>query len=265
MKSLLVLIALASSAFGAYGAYAAEIGSPAWADSADVEEHLGRQLPLDARFTDSDGKPVQLHDAFDGTHPVLLVLAYYDCPQLCSLVLDGATRAITALRDQGFSPSKYRVVTISFDAHEQLDRAHRKQLAVASKAGITWPFWIGDDEAIGALTTALGFHFLRDPRTQAIAHPAVAFVLTPDGKISRYLYGIDYAPRDLRLALLEASDGKTGSFADKILLHCFRYDPSTRRYGLFVERFLRIGAALIFVVCCGLWWLVRREERRRRR
>ncbi|HEY0255740.1 MAG TPA: hypothetical protein VGC41_29625, partial [Kofleriaceae bacterium] len=144
-----------------------------------------------------------------------------------------------------------------------IDRAKRKQTSVVARAGITWPFWIGDDTAIGELTSALGFQFLRDPKTQAIAHPAVAFVITPDGTISRYLYGIDYAPRDLKLALLEASDGKTGSIGDKILLHCFRYDPATRRYGLFVTRFLQIGAALIFLVCCGLWWLVRREELRR--
>jgi protein SCO1/2 len=244
-------------------------GSPAWAEQADVTEHLGDQLPLDLRFTDSTGHPVVLRQLFDGVHPVLLVLAYYECPQLCSLVLDGAVAAMRQLDTWGWKLGpRYRVVTISFDATERIDQAARKQASVVGALGTSleaWPFLVGNDANVRALTDHLGFKFLRDPRTGNIAHAAVVFVLTPDGKISRYLYGTDYAPRDLKLALLEASDGKTGSFGDKILLRCFHYDPASRRYGLFISRFMKIGGlvilALALVLGRGLW----RHERRRAR
>ncbi|HEY4059034.1 MAG TPA: SCO family protein, partial [Kofleriaceae bacterium] len=201
-------------------------GSPAWAESADVTEHLGKTIPLDLVLTDSAGKKVPLRSLFDGTHPVLLVLAYYECPQLCSLVLDGASRAMRQLEGWGWSlGSRYRVVTISFDENERPEQAARKQASMLSAIGRrdpdAWPFLVGDSPSISALTEALGFHFLRDPRTGTLAHTAVVFVLSPTGVISRYLYGIDYAARDLKLALLEASDGKTGSVGDKILLRCF--------------------------------------------
>jgi protein SCO1/2 len=250
MKYALAIIMTA--AVGAR-ATAAPPGTPAWAQSADVTEHLGAKLPLDIAFTDTTGQRVPLRDLFDGTHPVLLVLAYYECPQLCSLVIDAAVRAMRELGNQGFVLGpQYRVATISFDSTEHTDQASRKQGAVLGTLGqpdlTSWPFMVGDDASVHALTDALGYHFMRDPQTGAIAHPAVAFVLTPDGTISRYLYGIDYPPRDLKLALLEASDGKTGSFGDKVLLRCFHYDPTTRRYGLFVARFMQVGGALIFIV-----------------
>jgi protein SCO1/2 len=239
---------------------AALAGTPAWAEGADVTEHLGDKIPLDAAFTDTAGHRVTLRSQFDGTHPVLLVLAYYECPQLCSLVLDGA---VAAMRQLDWHPGdQYRVLTISFDATERIDQAARKQAAVTAKVPTNaWPFYVGDEPNIDALTNALGFHFLRNG-TQ-LAHAAVVFVLTPDGTISRYLYGTDYAPRDLKLALLEASDGKTGSFGDKILLRCFHYDPSTRRYGLFVARFMKIGGAMIFVIVLALFASFWRHERRR--
>ncbi|CAN5620418.1 SCO family protein [soil metagenome] len=243
-------------------------GSPAWAEGADVTEHLGSKLPLDLVFTDSTGQRVASRSLFDGVHPVLLVLAYYECPQLCSLVLDGAVAAMHQLEGWGWKLGpRYRVVTISFDAHEQTDQAARKQASVLAKLGRTdrsaWPFLVGDDANITALTGALGFKFLRDPRTGTLAHAAVAFVLSPDGMISRYLYGTEYPARDLKLALLEASDGKTGSVGDKILLRCFHYDPASRRYGLFISRFMKIGGALIFVIASLLILAFARHERAR--
>ncbi len=242
-------------------------GSPAWAETADVTEHLGARVPLDAAFTDTAGRRVELRSLFDGTHPVLLVLAYYECPQLCSLVLDGTVRAMQALDGMGWhAGAQYRVVTISFDATERTDQAARKQAAVLATLGrvAPWPFLVGGEPAITALTDALGFRFLRDPRTGTLAHPAVTFVLTPDGTISRYLYGVEYAPRDLKLALLEASDGKTGSFGDKILMRCFHYDPADRRYGMFVQRFMQVGGGLIFLVALATIAGFARSARRRR-
>jgi protein SCO1/2 len=244
-------------------------GSPAWAEGADVVEHLGDKLPLDLVFTDSRGRPTPLRELFDGTHPVLLVLAYYECPQLCSLVLDGAVTAMANLERMGFELGpQYRVATISFDATERTDQAARKQASVVGKLGKddrAWPFLVGDGASVRALTDRLGFRFLRDDRTGNIAHTAVVFAISPDGMISRYLYGTDYAPRDLKLALLEASDGKTGSFGDKILLRCFHYDASTRRYGLFISRFMKVGGLLIFLVVLSVLAVLWRHDRLRSR
>jgi protein SCO1 len=225
---------------------AAAPNTPEWAEDADVVEHLGAKLPLDLPFRDSTGADVTLRRYFDGTHPVYLVLAYYECPQLCSLVLDAANKAMAQLHGWGFDD--YRALTISFDATESTDQAARKKQML----GASWPFLVGDAASVEALTERLGFHFLRDAKTGAIAHAAVTFVIAPGGTISRYLYGIDAPPRDLRLALLEAGDGKVGSLGDKILLRCFHYDSATHRYGLFVARFMQVGAALIFVVAVGL-------------
>jgi protein SCO1/2 len=245
-------------------------GTPAWAETADVTEHLGARLSLDLSFVDSAGQRTPLRSLFDGVHPVLLVLAYYECPQLCSLVLDATVTAMQALARQGWQVGReYKVATISFDATERIDQAARKQASVLAGLGqrdpAAWPFLVGDDASVRALTSRLGFQFLRDPRTGAIAHPAVVFVLTPDGVISRYLYGIDVPPRDLKLALLEAGGGKTGSFGDKVLLRCFQYDPATRRYGLFVSRFMKIGGAMIFLIVLAMLSGFARHEYRRAR
>ncbi len=251
-------------------ARAAAPGSPAWAETAGVVEHLGARLPPELGFVDARGQRVPLGSLFDGVHPVLLVLAYYECPQLCNLVLDGATRAMRQLEAQGFALGRqYRAVAISFDATERIDQAARKQTSVLAGLGrrdpADWPFLVGDDATVHALTSRLGFEFLRDPQTGAIAHPAVAFVVTPDGAIARYLYGIDYPARDLRLALLDASDGKTGSFGDRVLMRCFRYDPTTRRYGLFVARFMQLGGAIILAIVLAMAWVFTRHELRRAR
>src|SRR5262245_17102601 len=258
-------------------------GTPAWAETADVTEHLGAQLPLDLVFVDAGGQRTALRSLFDGKLPVLLVLAYYECPQLCSLVLDSTVAAMQAMARQGWQlGQQYKVATISFDATERIDQAARKQASVLARLGqptaasgdgdprfaadpASWPFLVGDAASVTALTQRLGFQFLRDPRTGALAHPAVVFVLTPEGTISRYVYGVEFPPRDLKLALLEASDGKTGSFGDKILMRCFQYDPATRRYGLFVARFMKLGGfAILLIVFAIMSGFVRHEVRRAR-
>jgi protein SCO1/2 len=269
-RALIVLAALALAPARARADGAAPPGSPAWAETADVTEHLGARLPRDLAFTDAQGQPIALGGLFDGVHPVVLVLAYYECPQLCSLVLDGTGAAMQMLAGQGFRVGReYRAATISFDTTERIDQAARKQASVLGKlpgaSVLDWPFFVGKDASIRALTQALGFSFLRDPRTGALAHPAVVFVLTPGGTISRYLYGTEIPPRDLKLALLEASQGKTGSVGDRVLLRCFQYDPATRRYGLFIARFLQVGGGVIFAfVLAILAWFIRFERRRAR-
>jgi protein SCO1/2 len=270
-RAVLAVVALLGGLRGNVAeAQAVAPGTPAWAEGADVVEHLGARAPLDLRFVDASGQRVQLRSLFDGVHPVLLVLAYYECPQLCSLVLDAVVAAMRTLDQQGWKLGpQYRVATISFDATERIDQAARKQASVLAKLGAgdaaPWPFLVGDADSVRALTQRLGFSFLRDPRTGALAHAAVVFVLTPEGVISRYLYGIDYPPRDLKLALLEASEGKTGSFGDRVLMRCFEYDPATRRYGLFVSRFMKVGGLLIFlVVLAMLGGFIRYEHRRAR-
>jgi protein SCO1/2 len=274
--SLLAALAAAALASGAASPEPAP-GTPAWAEGSDVTEHLGARLPLDLGFVDSGGRRTTLRSLFDGRHPVLLVLAYYECPQLCSLVLDGAVRAMQDLDRQGFRLGpRYRVATISFDATERIDQAARKQASVLATLGgapgadpeaaaATWPFLVGDAASVRTLTERLGFQFLRDPRTGAIAHPAVVFVLSPDGMISRYLYGVEYPARDLKLALLEASGGRTGSFGDRVALRCFQWDPATRRYGLFVARFMQVGGLMIFVIVIAMVSVLVRHEIRRAR
>jgi protein SCO1/2 len=260
-------VALASGPAGAASQDPAPPGSPAWAETADVVEHLGAVLPLERGFVEATGRRTALGALFDGVHPVVLVLAYYECPQLCSLVLDATVAAIQQLERQGFRlGAQYRVATISFDATERIDQAARKQASVVGKLGRgapDWPFLVGDADSVRALTQRLGFSFVRDPATGALGHPAVVFVLTPDGAIARYLYGIDYPARDLKLALLEASHGRTGSVGDRVMMRCFQYDPATRRYGVLISRFMQLGGLMIFaVVLAGLVALVRQERRR---
>jgi protein SCO1/2 len=233
-----------------------------------VEEHLGAHLPLDLELRDSRGSPVRLAELLAGSQPTLLTLAYYHCPMLCSLVLG---KVVSTVRELGWTPGKeYRLLTVSFDENDRPEDARRKRNAVLAAAGLAekeapWPFLVASRPAIAALADRLGFRFWRDPRTGEIAHPSVVFVLTPEGKISRYLYGLDYSARDAKLALLEASEGRTGSSLDRMLLACFRYDPATRRYGPYIFGFLRIGALAIFAaLAAGLGALWLRNRRRRR-
>ncbi len=247
---------------------AAELPPPPAVAAVTVEEHLGTQVPLDLAFTDTAGHLVRLADVVTGDKPVLLVLAYYECPMLCSLILDGTVRAIKDLDALGWRlGGQYRALTISFSDRELPYQAGKKQDSLLGQLpGVKpadWPFWVGQTLEIGKLTDVLGYRFARDPATGQLAHPAVIFVLTPGGQISRYLYGIDFPARDLRLALLEAGQGKVGSFGERLLLRCFRYDPATRRYGFFIQRFMQAGAVLIFAVVASLLILLWRRERRR--
>ena len=254
----------------ARGAPRPAIASPSGISNVDIEENLGARVPSDLVFTDAAGKRVRLGDLFDGARPVVLVLAYYRCPMLCDLVLGGISRALRELR--WTAGREYRGITVSIDPKDRPAAAGLKQTKVLQAVGQTgpeaaagWPFLVGDEASIHALAGAVGFRYVYDPRSEQFAHPAVAIVLTPDGRVSRYLYGVSFRLLDLRLALTEAARGRVGTIVDRLLLTCFRYDPSARRYGFYVSAVLKGGASLS-LLALGLFLVSvwRRDARRAR-
>lgn len=242
--------------------------APAAVASADVEEHLGARLDRSLSFKDTEGRAVRLDELFTGDKPVLLVLAYYHCPMLCGLVLRGAANGLS---DLAWTPGReYRVVTVSFDPRDTTEAGREKRQSTL--AGLhrplaspgDWPFLTGDEASIRSLADTLGFRFAYDERASAYAHPAAIFALTPDGRVARYLYGVEFPARDLRLALTEAGEGRTGSFVDRVLLTCYRFDPASRRFGPYITGFMRLGGAMILLAVGGLVLALALAERRRR-
>ncbi len=232
----------------------------------DVEEHLGARIPRDIELRDESGKTIATSELFDDTHPVILVLAYYRCPMLCPVVLQGVTKA---LRDAGLiMGTDYRLITVSIDPEDTPVEAQKRKDALLVKAGPEARrgahFLVGSAAATRAVADAVGFRYAFDASTSQYAHPAVVMVLGPGGRISRYLYGPQPEARDVRLALTEAAEGKVGSIVDRVLLTCYRFDPATRRYGPSIVVFFRVGAIVIFVVVMSLLGMLWRLERRRR-
>ncbi len=220
-----------------------------------IDEKLGAQVPLDVELVGGDGAPFLLGSVFDGKKPVVLALVYYDCPMLCGLILSGTAKA---MRENGLVLGQdYRAVTISFDPDEkpaqgaERRRGYLQTLGVPD-AGPEWPFAVGAAEATRRVSDAVGFHFDKDLATGEWAHMAAIFVLTPDGRVSRYLYGIEYPPKDFRLAVVEAAGGKVGTSFDRFLLTCYRYDPATRKYEPYAWGFVRAGALLVLLGLGGL-------------
>jgi protein SCO1/2 len=216
-----------------------------------VTEHLGNKIPLDLTFTDETGKSVKLAEYFGKGKPVILTLAYYECPMLCSLILNGLTNGVRKL---ALVPSEdFQMVTISIDPKETYTLAAAKKsryVDALNRQGAAegWAFLTGAESQSKALADAVGFGYYYDKDRKEYAHPAVSYVLTSDGKISRYLYGIEFKEKDLRLALLEAADGKIGTTMDKVLLYCYHYDSKARGYVVFAGNVMRIGGLLTLVV-----------------
>jgi protein SCO1/2 len=229
---------------------------PAELQRMGVDEHSGEMLPLDFLLKDENGQEVQLGDYFKPARPVVLTLFYSDCPMLCSLVLTGLQKAIANVE---FRPGvDYQLVSVSIDPKETPERskAGRERFSEnfpTGTPGEAWSFFTADDSTIARVTRTLGFRYFYDEKQKQFAHPAVVFILTPEGKISRYLYGIEYKPVDLRLALLEASEGKIGSTVDKILLYCYHYDPAAKGYVLMAGELMRVGGAVTLVLLAGLY------------
>lgn len=250
----------------AAGALAAQTTLPPQLRDVGIDQRLNAQVPLDLVFRDESGAPVALKTYF-GRRPVVLSLVYYECPMLCTMVLNGLLKSLRAIQLE--AGRDFEVVTVSFDPSETPElAAAKKQTYVerygrpAGKSG--WHFLTGDNEAIRKLTQAVGFRYKYDPETNQFAHASAIMVLTAEGRVARYLYGIEYAPRDLRLALVEASAGKIGTPVDQVLLYCFHYNPATGKYSLLIMNILRAAGAAT-VLALGLFMLVmlRRDRRRK--
>jgi len=218
--------------------------------SVGIEQHLDEQIPANLTFRDETGKAVQLGDYF-GRRPMILNLVYYQCPMLCSEVLAGLEGAMRALKfDVG---KEFDVLTVSFDPRETPEMAAAKKadsLKRYGRAGAAdgWHFLTGQQSSIDALTKAAGFQYEYDPKIGQFAHATAILVLTPQGKIAQYYYGVEYSPKDLRLGLVQASQGKIGTAVDQVLLYCYHYDPQTGRYGAIVSRILRLAALATMLV-----------------
>jgi protein SCO1/2 len=226
-----------------------------------VDEHLGAQVPINLPFVDSSGEHVALSQYVTGLRPVLLTLNYADCPMLCNLQLDGL---LEGLREMSLNPGQdFEIVTVSIDPNEQLTHTKRfkdKYIAGYGRkdADKGWHFLTGSLDSIEKVARAVGFKYTFVPERKEYAHTAVVMVLSPDGMVSRYLYGVTFAPRDLRLAVLEASEGKIGSTLDRILLYCFHYDATVGRYSAAAANIMRLAGALTVLLLggtLGLYWL----------
>jgi protein SCO1 len=229
-----------------------------------IDAKPGAQVPLDVTLRDEHGEQVRLAEMC-AERPVILALVYYRCPMLCNMTMEGLVRGLKRVKlDAG---KEFVVVTISFDpeeTHQLAAAAKQTALARYERAGAEsgWRFLTGDETEVRRLASAVGFNFRYDEARGQYAHAAGIMVLTPSGKVSRYLYGIDFRPRDLRLALVEASAGSVGSAADRVLLLCYHYDPATGSYGLAVFRVLRMaGAAMVLGLGLGIGLLLYRERK----
>lgn len=235
---------------------------PALARDVAFEQRLGVRLPLDARFVDSDGRAVRLGDVV-GERPVLLVPAYYECPMLCTLVLNGVVRMLRALPfDVG---DELDVVVFSIDPDETPALAAAKKenlLAEYRRPGAEggWRLLTGERPAIEALTRAIGFRYAYDPASDQFAHASGLVVVTPDGRASRYFFGVEFSPRDVRLAVVDASAGRVGSVVDQLLLLCLQWDPSRGRYTASVMAAVRAGGVLTLLALAAFVWQSRGRQ-----
>ncbi len=264
-----VLLVLAVAPASAATEPAADV-RPAALREVGIDQRLGEQLPLDAAFTDDHGRAVTLGDFF-GKKPVILVMTYFECPMLCTLVLNGLGKT---LKTMSFEPGKeFDVVTVSFDPRDTPEKAAAKKATYVAEYGRPatadgWHFLTGEQASIERVAKAVGFRYTWIPEEKQFAHAAAIMVATPEGRLARYFYGVDYAGRDLRLGLVEASDHKIGSPVDALLLFCYRYDPATGKYGAIALNMVRAGG-VVTVLALGAFMVVmlRREaaaDRRRK-
>jgi protein SCO1/2 len=232
-------------------------------ENVGIEQHLDAQVPPDLTFRDDTGKTVKLGDYF-GRKPLILNLVYYNCTMLCGEALAGLASAMRLVKfDVG---NEFDVITVSFDPRETPEMAAAKKIDYVKRYGRAnaaagWHFLTGQPDSINALTKAVGFNYQYDPKSNQYAHATAIMVLTPQGRISRYFYGVDFPPKDLRMGLVEASQGKIGNAVDAVLLYCYHYDPETGKYGAMVGNILRAAGAATILLLGGLIFILWRLDR----
>ena len=285
--ALLLAVALATSLWsgdaraqtrdpGTEGSQAAntrEEATPQELRDVGVDEHLDAQVPLDATFKDETDKTVRLGDFFDGKRPTLLTFAYFSCPTLCSLVLSSTAESLA--KTQWTVGEEFDVVTISIDPRETLEKTQQKKQTILAQyqggggasvhagpqPGRGWHFLRADDATIHRVADAVGFRYKYDEETHQYGHPASLILLKPNGRVSRYLYGLEYPSTDMKLGLLEASEGKSISTVEQVILFCYRYDKNQGKYVLIANRVMRIGGGFCALLLLGFLALLWRRER----
>ncbi len=242
-------------------------GLPKVLNEVGIQQKLNEQIPLETEFKDETGKIIKIGDYF-GKRPVILAMVYYECPMLCNEVLNGLTGSLKGLT---FSAGKeFDVVAISFDAreNEKPDLAKNKKDNYLKRYGREgaengWHFLTGTQDSIDKITKAVGFGYQWDEQTQQFAHAGAIMVLTPEGKMSKYLYGIDYAPKDLKFALIESAGNKIGNPVDQLLLYCYHYDPVRGKYGLVVMSVMRLGGVLTLLGMGTMFFVFWRRSKKK--
>jgi protein SCO1/2 len=232
-----------------------------------IDQRLDQQVPLDLQFKDETGKTVTLGDYFKSGRPVILNMVYYTCPMLCGEELAGEASALGVLK---FTPGKeYEVVSVSFNPDETpKDAAEKKKIYIdrmneelsQKTYGGGWHFLTGQEPQIKQLADAVGFHYKRDARTGQYIHAAAIMIVTPQGKLAQYYYGVEFSPKDIRLGLIEASRDRIGTVVDQVLLYCYHYDPNTGRYGAVVTNIMRLSGAVTILVIGGFLIVMYRRE-----
>lgn len=242
--------------------------TPRGLEKVDVTEHLGTTLPRSLTFKDELGRTVKLGDYFDGKHPVVLTFNYSNCPMLCSLMLNGF---VAGLKQIDYVPgNEFQIVTVSIDHSETTERARETKNRYLRELGKPeakdgWHFLTTDEATVAAYAKALGFGFFYNPERKEYAHPSAMAVASPDGRIVRYLYGIEYPKASLRLALLEASQGKIGNPFDRLVLYCFHYDSAAGKYAPKAANIMRLGGAVSVLVLLGFLTALFRAELKKRK
>jgi protein SCO1/2 len=270
--AVLVLFSVGANAASYDGKPAPMVASeqPKELEGVGIDQLLGGKIDLDLPFKNEEGQVVTLRSYFDGKHPVILSPVYFTCPGLCNFHLNGLTDALKVMEKDWSVGGKFQVVSVSFDSKETPENAKTKKetyMKIYDRPNTekSWHFLTGDEASVQALTKSLGFKFKWDEAGKEWAHASAAIIISPDGTISRYLPGIMFNPQDIKLAVIEAGDGKIGSVVDSLIMYCFKYDPHQSKYTLYAFNVVKAGGALMVLVL-ALWllpvWVRARRERK---
>ena len=244
-------------------------GLPQELQKVGIDQKLGEQLPLDTELKDESGKAVRLGEYFKSGRPVILAFVYYECPMLCNEVLNGLTGSLKGISlDAG---KDFEVIAISFDTreNEKPGLARNKKVSYMERYGrpgteIGWHFLTGTQESIDKITNAAGFKYQWDEKSQQFAHAGGIIIATPEGKLSRYFYGIDYAPKDVKFGLMDSAQARIGSSAEQLLLYCYHYDPASGKYGLAILRVIRLAGVVTLAALGAMFFVFWRRNKSRR-